>query len=108
MGPLTRVPEFKEIEIAAGIGPNGPAGLQQLRFPATRIADTPGRRRPACSTCPASRFRDPEFSWKHVVPPAGLGFINGDGLGEAVRRRPDRGIGGGAAPPTRATSIGSG
>jgi glucose/arabinose dehydrogenase len=31
---------------------------------------------------PASHPHDPEFSWKYVVPPAALGFIDGSGLGE--------------------------
>jgi len=29
---------------------------------------------------PGSKLRDPEFSWKYVVPPAALGFV-GSGLG---------------------------
>ena len=41
MGPLSRVEDYKAIEVAAGIGANGPNGLQQLRFLATDIADTP-------------------------------------------------------------------
>jgi glucose/arabinose dehydrogenase len=81
MGPLSRVDEFKALEIAAGVGPNGPGGLQQLRFPATRIADTPSEARNRLSHVPGSRVTDPEFSWKQVVPPAALGFIDGDGLG---------------------------
>jgi glucose/arabinose dehydrogenase len=31
---------------------------------------------------PGSHPHDPEFSWKRVVPPAALGFINGTNLGE--------------------------
>ena len=56
MGPLDRVQEFKEIEISAGIGANGPNGLQQLRFPATSISDSPKRRRSGCSTSPDLTF----------------------------------------------------
>jgi glucose/arabinose dehydrogenase len=82
MGPLSRVAEFKAIEQAAGIGPNGPVGLQQLRFPATRISDTPSRAKRRLFHVPASHPHDPEFSWKYVVPPAALGFIDGSGLGE--------------------------
>ena len=41
VGPLSRVGEFKAIEIAAGTGANGPNGLQQLRYPETRTSDTP-------------------------------------------------------------------
>ena len=81
MGPLSRVAEFKGIELAAGLGPTGPVGLQQLRFPATRIADTPEQARNRLFPLHGFRLRDPEFSWKNVVPPAALGFINGDRLG---------------------------
>jgi hypothetical protein len=51
VGPLSRVAEFKALEIAAGIGPNGPNGLQQLRFPATRLSDAPNEANVACSPC---------------------------------------------------------
>ena len=74
--------EFKEIEISAGIGANGPNGLQQLRFLPTSISDLTRRRSERLFDVPGSHFRDPEFSWKQVVPPAALGFINGVGLGE--------------------------
>ena len=96
MGPLERVAEFKAIEIGVGVGANGPVGLQQVRFPPTSIADTPEDAKKALFRVPGSHPRDPEFSWKQVVPPSGLGFINGGGLGEQYRRRPDRGLGGGA------------
>jgi glucose/arabinose dehydrogenase len=82
MGPLSRVAEFKAIERAAGIGPNGPVGLQQLRFPATRISDKTSDAKKRLFHVPASHPHDPEFSWKYVVPPAALGFIDGPGLGE--------------------------
>ena len=82
MGPIQRVEEFKQIEVDAGIGANGPNGLQQLRFPAERLADSHNEARRRLFDVPGSHFRDPEFSWKQVVPPAALGFIDGDGLGE--------------------------
>jgi len=81
MGPLSRVEEFKELEIAAGFGANGPTGLQQVRFPPASIADTPEDARDRLFHVPGSHPRDPEFSWKYVVPPAGLGFVDGTGLG---------------------------
>jgi glucose/arabinose dehydrogenase len=81
MGPLSRVEEFKALEIAVGIGANGPNGLQQMRFLPTSIADTPEDARYRLFDVPGSHPRDPEFSWKYVVPPAGLGFIDGTGLG---------------------------
>jgi len=31
---------------------------------------------------PGSKLTDPQFSWKNVVPPAALGFIDGNGLGQ--------------------------
>jgi aldose sugar dehydrogenase len=83
MGPLDRVQEFREIEISVGIGPNGPNGLQQLRFLPTSIAESHEDARQRLFDVPGSHFRDPEFSWKQVVPPAALGFIDGPGLGEA-------------------------
>jgi glucose/arabinose dehydrogenase len=81
MGPLHRVEDYKAIEVAAGVGPNGPNGLQQLRFPAESIADEHNRAKQAMVDLPGSHLRDPEFSWKQVVPPSGLGFVDGIGLG---------------------------
>jgi glucose/arabinose dehydrogenase len=81
MGPLHRVSQYRAIEIAAGVGANGPNGLQQLRWPATNIAEKHNRARQALFALPGSHLRDPAFSWKEVVPPAGLGFIDGAGLG---------------------------
>jgi aldose sugar dehydrogenase len=82
MGPLSRVAEFKQIEISVGFGANGPNGLQQMRFLPTRIADTPADAKARMLRLPHSRQTDPEFSWKQVVPPAALGFIDGDALGK--------------------------
>jgi aldose sugar dehydrogenase len=82
MGPLSRVAEFKQIEISVGFGANGPNGLQQMRFLPTRIADTPADAKARLLRLPHSRQTDPEFSWKQVVPPAALGFIDGDALGK--------------------------
>jgi glucose/arabinose dehydrogenase len=81
MGPLSRVAEFKAIEAGVGLGPTGPVGLQQLRFPATSIADTREEAKERLFHVPGSYAADPQFSWKHVVPPAALGFIDGPGLG---------------------------
>jgi glucose/arabinose dehydrogenase len=100
MGPLSRVREFKDIELAAGLGPNGPAGLQQLRFPATRLADSPEEARNRLLDLPGFRLRDPEFSWKYVVPPAALGFVDGEGLGKEYDG--DLIVGSAVARPTNA------
>jgi glucose/arabinose dehydrogenase len=81
MGPLGRVNDYKSIEVAAGIGAQGPNGLQQLRWPASNIANSPAEAAGQMVPLAESRYTDPEFSWKHVVPPAGLGFVDGDALG---------------------------
>ncbi len=81
MGPLERVAQYKEIEVAAGIGGSGPVGLQQLRWLATNIADTPAEAASRMVPLPLLQYTDPQFSWKHVTPPAGLGFIGGTALG---------------------------
>jgi glucose/arabinose dehydrogenase len=81
MGPLSRVAEFRQLEIDAGIGANGPAGLQQIRFLPTSIAELPRDAKARLFDLPGSHPRDPEFSWKYVVPPAGIAFVDGSGLG---------------------------
>lgn len=85
MGPTSRIADFKSIEVASGIGATGPAGLQQLRWPATNIADSGNAARSRMLYLPGSHYEDPQFSWKHVTPPAGLGFVAGNGLGTTYR-----------------------
>ena len=75
-GPVERVAQFKEIETTFG-GQN----LQQLRWPPTNIADTPGQALSRLFMLPGAHYSDPEFSWKWEVAPAGLGFVRGRGLG---------------------------
>lgn len=84
MGPLSRVAEYKAIEISVGVNAaNGsPTGLQQVRFPATRISDTPADAKSRLFDLPGSRPNDPQFSWKQVVPPAALAFVEKDSLGQ--------------------------
>lgn len=81
MGPASRVADYRAIEVGVGIGTTGPVGLQQLRFPAENIATTSHEARQRLVDIPGSHYRDPQFSWKHVTPPAGLGFVHGNGLG---------------------------
>ncbi len=76
MGPLSRIAQFKAIEIERA------GGLQQIRWPPTLIADTPREALQRLFVMPESRYRDPEFSWKYAVAPAGIGFMKGRGLGE--------------------------
>jgi glucose/arabinose dehydrogenase len=75
-GPLERIAQFKEIETTFG-GQN----LQQIRWPPTNIADTPEEARSRLFMLPGARYSDPEFSWKWEVAPAGIGFVDGGGLG---------------------------
>jgi len=81
MGPIARVADYKAIEVAAGFGTSGPAGLQQLRFLPSSIADDPIAAKNRMTRFKGSNYRDPQFSWRNVVPPGGLGFIRGNGLG---------------------------
>ena len=75
-GPIERIAQFKEIETTFG-GRN----LQQLRWPPENIADTPEEGRSRLFMLPGAHYSDPEFSWKWEVAPAGLGFVEGRGLG---------------------------
>jgi glucose/arabinose dehydrogenase len=82
MGPLDRIQQFKSIELT--LPPSGGlpgAQLQQIRWPPSNIADTPGEARSRMFALPGSRYSDPEFSWKFAVPPAAIGFVAGRGLG---------------------------
>lgn len=81
MGPLSRIADYRQIEVDSGIGGGGPSGLQQLRWPAENIATTPGQGFARMLRLIGSDYTDPEFSWKHVTPPAGLGFVKGNALG---------------------------
>jgi aldose sugar dehydrogenase len=75
MGPVSRVSEFKAIEVSR------PGGLQQIRWPPSLIADTPEEALSRLYMLPGASYSDPEFSWKFAVAPAGLGFIRGATLG---------------------------
>lgn len=76
MGPASRVAEFKAIELAIG-----GASLQQIRWPPTNIADTPGEALSRLFMLPGAHYSDPEFSWKYAVAPAGIGFLRSRALG---------------------------
>lgn len=76
MGPVSRVNQYKAIETSEEF-----FGLEQLRWPPTRIADTPQAALSRLFTLPNSRFSDPVFSWKYAVAPAAIGFLRGRALG---------------------------
>src|SRR3990170_1202915 len=75
-GPVERISQFKEIETTFGA-----QALQQNRWPPTNIADSPEEALSRLFMLPGSRYKDPEFSWKWEVAPAGIGFARGPGLG---------------------------
>ena len=82
MGPVSRINQFKQIELT--LPPSGGlpgAQLQQLRWPPQNIADTPAEALSRLFVLPGSHYSDPEFSWKFAVPPAAVGFLAGRALG---------------------------
>ena len=76
MGPLARIDQFKKIETTMFGG-----NLQQARYPPTNIADSPEEARARMVMLPGAHYSDPEFSWKFEVAQAGIGFMNGRGIG---------------------------
>src|SRR5882672_751166 len=76
-GPVSRIAEYKAIETSPAF-----FGLQQIRWPPTNIANTPQEALARLFMLPGARYRDPEFSWKFEVAPAGIGFLKGRGLGK--------------------------
>jgi glucose/arabinose dehydrogenase len=79
-GPLERVGQYKEIETTSLHHEDFP-NLQQFRWGPERIADTPAEALSRLFVLPGSHYRDPEFSWKHVLAPAAIGFLNSLALG---------------------------
>ena len=75
-GPMARFEQFKSIETTM----YGSA-LQQVRYPPTRIAYTAGAATARMFMLPGAAYRDPDFSWKYEVGPAGAGFVSGSALG---------------------------
>ena len=80
IGPAERVPDYKLIETTALHHEDFP-NLQQFRWGPERIADTPEEALSRLFVLAGSRYSDPEFSWKHVLAPAAIGFLNSRALG---------------------------
>ena len=84
MGPVSRIAEYKAIETSPAtdscVG-GAYFGLQQIRWPPTLIADTPAQALSRLFMLPGAVYRDPQFSWKFEVAPAGIGFVKGRALG---------------------------
>lgn len=84
MGPLARLTQFRAIEVNMFTPPNATIGaLQQIRFPVTRLAYTPALALSRMFNLPGSSYQDPQLSWRYGMPPSGLGFVAGNGLGTA-------------------------
>ena len=82
MGPISRVAQFKAIESNIFTPAAAPIGaIQQLRYPVTRIAYSPAIALSRLLMLPGATYQDPELSWRYAVPPSGLGFVSGKGLG---------------------------
>jgi glucose/arabinose dehydrogenase len=77
MGPLHRFFDYKDIEVSQFGG-----ALQQVRFPPTRLADSPGNAQKALFMLPGAKYMDPELSWKYESGPAGTAFVRGTALGD--------------------------
>ncbi|MGI9027208.1 MAG: PQQ-dependent sugar dehydrogenase [Burkholderiaceae bacterium] len=60
----------------------GPIGLQQRRYLADNIANSPGDASSRLYMLPGAHYGDPMFSWKHIISPAGIGFVKGQALGK--------------------------
>jgi glucose/arabinose dehydrogenase len=80
IGPADRLADYKGIETTALHHDDFP-NLQQFRWGPERIADSPAEAMSRLFALPGSRYSDPEFSWKHVVPPAAIGFVGSRALG---------------------------
>jgi glucose/arabinose dehydrogenase len=84
MGPIARIADYKATETSAGVDPcvgGAYFGLQQDRWSPTLIADTPEEARARLFMLPGAHYRDPDFSWRFEVAPAGIGFMEGRALG---------------------------
>jgi glucose/arabinose dehydrogenase len=82
-GPVSRVPDYKAIETTSLFNEDFP-NLQQFRWGPERIADTPAEALSRLFMLPGARYVDPQFSWKFVLAPAGIGF-GGHRLGSDFR-----------------------
>jgi len=81
MGPISRIGQFKTIEVNMFGAPQPIGAIQQLRYPVTRIAYSPAVTLSRMLMLPGATYQDPELSWRYAVPASGLGFVNGGGLG---------------------------
>jgi glucose/arabinose dehydrogenase len=81
-GPVSRIAEFKAIESGTFfLSPGKYAGMQQVRYPATLLADTPDQVLSRLYMLPGATYHDPDFSWRFEIAPGGIGFLRSRNLG---------------------------
>lgn len=80
MGPASRIHEYRGIE-TTNVDAEGFPNLQQFRWGPERIAMTSAEAFSRLFNLSKSQYSDPEFSWRWVLAPAAIGFLNGSGLG---------------------------
>ena len=80
IGPSSRVAEFRQIETTS-LHHEAFPNLQQFRWGPENIADTPAAALSRLFVIPGSHYSEPEFSWKHVLAPAAIGFLDSRALG---------------------------
>ena len=74
-GPQHRFFDFKDIEVNEFGG-----ALQQVRYPPTRLANSPGLAKKRLVMLDGATYVDPELSWLYESGPAGTTFVTGDRL----------------------------
>ncbi len=83
-GPSTRIADYRLIETTEPFNEPFP-NLQQLRWGPENIATTRQEALSRLFMLPGARYSEPEFSWKRVIAPAAIGFVDGSGLGPQYR-----------------------
>jgi glucose/arabinose dehydrogenase len=79
-GPSSRVADFRQIETTSLHHEDFP-NLQQFRWGPEKIAETPAAALARLEMLPGAHYSEPEFSWRHVLAPAAIGFQAGRGIG---------------------------
>jgi aldose sugar dehydrogenase len=75
-GPVSRISSFKSIETTL-FG----SAIQQVRYPPTRVAYSPGAALSRLFMLPGATYVDPELSWTYEIGPSGTTFVTGNALG---------------------------
>jgi glucose/arabinose dehydrogenase len=76
MGPPGRFDDYKAIESATDRKFDNPS------FPPSMLANSGDEALTRLVLLPGATYRPPLFAWRYAVAPAGLGFVNGSGIGD--------------------------